>query len=223
MRLALVLVCGVLFASLGGAQDRRYFASAGLGVSNVSADGSITPPQSSELRVAGYKPQNGAAAALAAGVHLARYVSVQGSYLYTRNGLEFFQFEQQGGELLSSQVRTRSQSHTGLGEVLVYVRPRGNWLRPYLAAGAGVMRLTAPAAVGVGNGPQSIAGPAAIASSAAAFRVGVGIDVVARNGWGFRFSFGQTLRTNPFSESLRISPSRRYSAFHNVFGLVKEF
>ena len=223
MRLALILVGTVLFASLSGAEDRRYFLSAGLGVSNVSADGSITPPQSSELRVAGYKPDNGAAAALAAGVHLARYVSVQGSYIYNRNGLEFFQFEQQGGELSLSQVRTRSRSRTGLGEFLVYVRPRGNWLRPYLSAGAGVMRLTAPAAVEVGNGAQSIAGPPAIASSAAAFRVGVGIDVVARNGWGFRFSFGQTLRTNPFSESLGISPSRRFATFHNVFGFVKQF
>ncbi len=223
MRLAWAVVGILLVAPRAGAAEPRHFLTAGLGISNVSADGSTTPPQAADLRVAGYKPQNGIAAAAAGGAHLTRFVSVQGSYFYNRNRLQFFQFEQQGGALASSEVRTHAQSHTGLGELLLYVRPRDNWLRPYLSAGAGVMRLTAPVGGAVGNGGQSIAGPAAISSSAAVFRVGVGIDVVARNGWGFRFLFGQTLRSNAISESLRISPSRRYATFHNVFGVVKQF
>ncbi len=144
MRLTWAVVGILLVAPRAGAAEPRHFLTAGLGISNVSADGSTTPPQAADLRVAGYKPQNGIAAAAAGGAHLTRFVSVQGSYFYNRNRLQFFQFEQQGGALASSEVRTHAQSHTGFGELLLYVRPRDNWLRPYLSAGAGVMRLTAP-------------------------------------------------------------------------------
>ena len=85
------------------------------------------------------------------------------------------------------------------------------------------MSFAAAEGMQVGTGSQTLPAVGAIADIAPVFRVGVGIDVVSRSGWRFRFLFGQTLRSNPASEALRICPSQRYSTFHNVFGVVKYF
>jgi hypothetical protein len=54
-------------------------------------------------------------------------------------------------------------------------------------------------------------------------RVAVGIDLLFRRGWGFRYSFSETMTSNPFSVTLDPPGSRRLANFQNLFGFVKYF
>jgi hypothetical protein len=54
-------------------------------------------------------------------------------------------------------------------------------------------------------------------------RVAVGADVISPSGWGFRYSFGETISRNPISRALNPPGGRRLANFQNLFGVVKYF
>lgn len=78
--LAMLLTCRPVAAQ----EDRRIYAGGMFGVSTLSADGrSVTTAADATLSL--YKPENGPALNLFAGVHVAEYFTVQANWMWNRN------------------------------------------------------------------------------------------------------------------------------------------
>ncbi len=207
---------GLLFGQSSG------FVGALGGISTLSADGQtrITPDST---QVSLYKPENGPTFMAVGGGHLSDYLSLQGSYGWNRNDLTLTSSQScADANMFVEQVRVATQ-HSVLGELLLYFRNRKSSVRPYLSAGAGVVRLSSPeASIRSARGLNQMA-PGAFGSTSAAFRVAVGIDLFIKNGWAFRFTFSETIRNNAISEQLSPPGERNLAHFQNLFGFVKHF
>ena len=106
---------------------------------------------------------------------------------------------------------------------MVSFRKRESRVRPYLLAGGGVVRFDSPAStIDLVAGSAQLA-PGGFSSSDPAIRVAVGIDVFIKGGWAFRFTFAETIRSNPISEQLLPPGQRGMANFQNLFGFVKQF
>ena len=121
--------------------------------------------------------------------------------------------------MIFEQDRHSSQ-HAAIADLLLYFRSRRSRIRPYLSAGSGFVLLRSFAA-GPLMGTLTPATPQ-IDSVKLPLRVAVGIDLFHR-GWGFRYSFSETITGNPFSATLDPPGSRRLANFQNLFGFVKYF
>jgi hypothetical protein len=207
--------------ALTQAQDEGSIYFGGLiGISTLSADArASTQPARADISL--YKPENGPALNVYAGAHLARFFSVQANYVWNRNDVALFgSFVTAAGGGFYEQSRTASQ-HAVVGDALLYFRPRGSGIRPYLSTGVGVVRIASASARGDDNG---LAPPAAdIRSSRFALRVAVGIDLVMRDRWSFRYSFSETISGNPISTGLTPSGERNLANFQNLFGVIRRF
>ena len=157
------------------------------------------------------------------GRHLSGHLSLQGSYGWNRNEVTLTSSQSAGeANVFTEQARTATQ-HSVLGELLLYFRGRGSFARPYLSAGAGLVRLgSREGSIRSIQGTPQLA-PGAFYSTAPAFRVAVGIDLFIKHGWAFRFTFSETIRTNAISEQLTPPGQRNLAHFQNLFGLVKHF
>jgi hypothetical protein len=62
-----------------------------------------------------------------------------------------------------------------------------------------------------------------LASTHAALRVAVGIDLATASGWSFRYSFSETISGNPVSPHLTPPARRNLANFQNLFGAVRYF
>ena len=206
--------------SLVAAQG-SYFAGALGGISTLSADGrSVTTPTSSDN--SSYKPENGSTFRVFGGRHLTNYVSVEGNYGWNRNSLTLTSSQSGTGNVFYEQSR-RATQHSVLGELLVYFRNRKSRARPYLSVGGGVVHLaSAQASIGQVIGAPELA-PGEFSSTKPALRVAVGIDVVLKGGWAFRFTFSETIRQNAISAQLRPPGERNLANFQNLIGIVKHF
>ncbi len=118
-----------------GAQNGS-FAGALIGVSTLSADGRsvVTIPTAA---VSVYKPENGAALNLFAGVALADFLSVQGNYVWNRNSVTLTSTLTSDDRQEYYEQARDSIQHAVIGDVLIYFRKRGDPVRPYLSAGLG--------------------------------------------------------------------------------------
>ena len=65
--------------------------------------------------------------------------------------------------------------------------------------------------------------PRDFAKSIAALRVAVGVDVKLRRGFSLRYSFSETISSNPISEQLSPPGQRPLKNFQNLWGFVKSF
>jgi len=124
------------------AQDEpRIFAGGLFGVSTLSADGrSVTTETDAALSL--YKPENGLALNLFAGVHLAEYFSVQANWMRNRNDITLvssFATPQGGGFF---EQRRHSGQHAVVLDGLVYFRRRDSAIRPYLGTGLSLLRFS---------------------------------------------------------------------------------
>jgi opacity protein-like surface antigen len=203
------------------AQTNR-FVGVLAGVSTLSADGrSITAGNQSAVSL--YKPENGPAVNVFAGVHLTDYLSIQGSYVWERNRLTLTSTQaSQTGGVFYEQSRTSAQ-HAVIGDLMLYFRNRQTWFRPYLSVGSGFVYFTsreqALAAVrGTPRLPEQ-----EFDSTAPALRVAVGMDFALRAGWALRYSFSETIRSNPISEQLSPPGQRNLANFQNLFGIFRRF
>ena len=105
----------------------------------------------------------------------------------------------------------------------MYFRNRKSRARPYLSVGGGVVHLvSAQASLGQVIGAPELA-PGEFSSTAPALRVAVGIDVLLKDGWSFRFAFSETIRQNAISAQLRPPGERNLANFQNLIGIVKHF
>jgi hypothetical protein len=227
LRLHLGRVCAVVVAICSmplpaAAQERAgLFAGALFGVSTLSADGrSVT--SDSDAAVSLYKPENGPAVHLFAGVHVAQYFSVQASWMWNRNDITLVSslVTGQGGGFY--EQRRRSSQHAGVLDGLIYFRRRDSVVRPYLGTGLAFVRFSSDEVIASSaHGLQPPTGE--IAGTKIALRSHVGIDIRLSRALAFRYSFSETISGNPISPSLTPPGQRRLANFENLFGFVGRF
>jgi opacity protein-like surface antigen len=226
-RLVMKSICCAMWAMLlvadaAQAQDqRRVFAGALFGVSTLSADGrSVTMPPEAMLSL--YKPENGVAVNAFAGVHLWRYFSVQGNYMWNRNDLTLvssFTTATVGGFY---EQQRRSAQHVFVADTLIYFRPLGNAIRPYLGTGFSVLHFTSRDIVR--SVSSNFTAPVDdITGTTVGLRSHVGIDFALSSRLHFRYSFSETISRNPISRHLMPMGERRLANFQNLFGFVARF
>ena len=194
------------------------FVGATVGISTLSAD-ARSEITSVEAAVALYKPDNGPAINAFAGVHVGRFFSVQGNYVWNRNGLSLFASRTAPADGRFYQQSRDSIEHALIADALVYFRAHGSGVRPYLSTGVGMVRFDSPpASDAVENGMTAPDGE--IRSMDVALRVAVGIDLAVTRAWSFRYSFSETITSNPVSGRLQPRGERLLANFQNLFGLV---
>jgi hypothetical protein len=166
-----------------------------------------------------YKPENGAALNLFAGRHLGQYFSVQANWMWNRNEITLVSSSTTG--IFYEQVR-RSRQSAAVVDGLIYFRRLESRVRPYLGTGLAVLRFTSDRVVrSASRGLEAPAGE--IASTRIGLRSHVGVDVALAPRLVFRYSFSETISTNPISPSLTPPGERRLANFQNLFGLVGRF
>lgn len=219
-RWVVALYC--LGMSLAGASGDDYYAGGIAGLATLSADArSIVSPSSSQ--VSQYKPQNGPAVNLFFGRYLGNYVSVQGNYIWNANDVTLVSTVAAPGAASFYQQRRDSSQTSAVGDVLVFFRNRDSRLRPYLSAGVGVVHLHSSAQnLDFVSGAARVPAPE-FSANTAGLRVAVGIDVKLRRGFSLRYSFSETISSNPLSDQLSPPGERALKNFQNLWGFIKNF
>lgn len=215
----LVIAIGVGMATGLNAQGRTY-AGAIAGVSTLSADGrSVIGANTSA--VSQYKPENGAAVNVFGGVAVSDFVTLQGNYMWNRNGLTLNSTLSGDTPTFYEQTRHSAQ-HAVIGDVLLYFRDRADSVRPYLSGGLGAVHFTSsPLNIVAERGMPSP--PAAFSDTTIGLRVAVGIDIKVAPGWAVRYSFSETIGKNPISRTLSPPGERRLANFQNLVGFMRYF
>src|SRR5688572_28168261 len=158
------------------------------GVSTLSADArSVITDSGADVSL--YKPENGAAVNLLAGLHVNDYFSVQANYIWNRNTLTLSSVHSANAEFF--EERRRSAQHGFIADGLLYFRSRESWARPYLSGGVGLVRFesdepTLLASRGAPTRPRTV-----FVTTDPALRVAVGIDLGSHerwHAWRFRYS-----------------------------------
>ncbi len=218
-----MILRGMLFGlGMVCASHGQWYAGGMGGLSTLSADGRTIITQESTA-ISLYKPENGASLHLFAGKHWREYLSVQGSYVWNRNALQFTETRVEGGQETTFEQKRTSSQNAGSLDGLIYFRPRASRFRPYVAGGLGMVRVSSEAgAVVVAKGAVALP-PERFAATRVFWRTAVGIDVRVAAGWRFRYSFWETLSANPISRELRPRGQRNLANFQNMFGFVREF
>jgi len=211
------LIAGSLPA-LGG---DFYFGAMG-GLATLSGDGRfILSGASSQTSL--YKPENGAALNLFGGRDFSEYASVQANYIWNRNDVTLASTSFGPAGASDYQQARTSQQSSAIADLLVYFRGRRSRVRPYLSGGTGAVWLSSSA-----KGLVTITGsppipPQHFSDTNIGLRVAVGMDVRLGGGWWFRYSFSETISSNPISDELSPPGQRMLKNFQNLFGLVRRF
>lgn len=122
------------------------FVQQGLAMVVVCSTAGMPAAWAQDARVSLYKPENGPALNLYAGVDLTPFVTAQANYVWNRNDVTLFSsFLSPSGGGFYEQARTSGQ-HAVVGDLLLYFRRRGSGVRPYLSTGVGLVRFNSGAA-----------------------------------------------------------------------------
>lgn len=200
----------------------QWFAGGTIGIATLSGDGA-TNIDRDQTAISLYQPANGPAFQLFAGKHIREYFSIQAAYGFNRNNVTFTGLALQNNrEDTFEQSRTATQQSFGL-DGMIYFRPKASRFRPYVSGGAGTIRLTSDAQnVRILKG-NPILPPNQFTSTKPYWRTAVGMDLRLRTGWQFRYTFWETVSSNPLSAQLRPGGKALFLNFLNQFGLVREF
>jgi opacity protein-like surface antigen len=221
-RVSICLVTWLCFATVCGAQtDGRLFVGAVTGVSTLSADARSVISQTG-VAVSLYKPENGPALNLLAGVHFHEYVTFQANYIWNRNSLLVTALDTGLVESSFFQQARESASHAVVGDLLLYFRARTSRIRPYLSAGVGLVRFDSHSGESSQDGLLPLP-PDEVRDTGVTLRVAVGLDLEVARGWSFRYSFSESLSGNPISDQLVPSGKRNLANFQNLFGAIYRF
>jgi outer membrane protein W len=219
----LALTWAMLLSALPAAaqDDPRVFAGGLFGVSALSADAqSVT--SGSDAAMSLYKPENGLALNLFAGIHLAQYFSLQANWMWNRNDITLVSsaITPQAGAFY--EQRRRSRQHAIVFDGLIYFRRLDSAIRPYLGTGVSLLHFSSDEiTMSAAHGLTPPAG--AITSTRIGLRSHVGIDVKLSRHVGFRYSFSETISGNPISPVLTPPAPRPLANFQNLFGFVARF
>src|SRR5687767_11421980 len=220
-RVGLIVIFCLTSVPAAAQSNQRAFAGGLFGVSTLSADGQADTT-ATEASTSQYKPENGPAVNLFAGVHVAQYFSVQGNWMWNRNDLTLVSsfVTPQGGGFY--EQRRDSRQHAVVLDGLVYFRRLDSAVRPYLGTGLVLLNFSSDRAQVISA--QGLEPPAGdIASTRVGLRSHVGIDTRLSRHLNFRYSFSETISSNPISPSLTPPAPRRLANFQNLFGLVGRF
>ena len=221
------LRCAVVFSVIAfisvpaGAQDEsRAFAGALFGVSALSADAQAATA-GVDAAVSLYEPKNGVALNVFGGFHLAQYFAIQVNWMWNRNDLRLVSSNtspQVGG--FYEQDRASSQ-HGVVFDGLIYFRRLDSSIRPYLGTGLSVVHFSSQEIGFRAHGLRPPAGE--LTSTHISLRSHVGIDFRLSRHLAFRYSFSETIRSNPICPSLTPPGRRPLMNFQNLFGLATRF
>jgi outer membrane protein W len=215
--LAMSLTCRPAAAQ----EDRRIYVGGLFGVSTLSADGrSVTTDSDATLSL--YKPENGLALNLFAGMHIAQYFTVQANWIWNRNDVTLVSsfVTQQGGGYY--EQRRHSHQHAVVLDGLIYFRRLDSVVRPYLGTGISLLHFSSEDIGSVTA--QGLAPPIGdITSTRLGLRSHVGIDVKLSRRVRFRYTFSETISGNPISPSLMPPGQRGLANFQSLFGFVGQF
>ena len=216
------LMCAMALISVpAAAQDEpRAFAGALFGVSALSADAQAVTA-GADAAVSLYDPENGLALNVFGGIHLAQYFAIQVNWMWNRNDLTLVSsYTSPRGGGFHQQTRASSQ-HALVFDGLIYFRRLDSSIRPYLGTGLSIGRFSSHAD---GSLAQSLTPPAGeIRSTQIGLRSHVGIDFRLSRHLSFRYSFSETISSNPISASLTPPGRRPLMNFQNLFGFVNRF
>jgi outer membrane protein W len=203
------------------AQDEsRTFAGALFGVSALSADARAVTTDA-EAAVSLYDPKNGLALNVFGGIHVAQYFAIQVNWMWNRNDLTLVSSStspQAGG--FYEQTRDSSQ-HAVVFDGLIYFRRLDSAIRPYLGTGLSVVRFSSDEGHSRAQGLSPAGGT--IRSTHIGLRSHVGIDFRLSRHVAFRYSFSETITSNPISLPLSPPGRRPLLNFQNLFGFVSRF
>ncbi len=216
----LILVVG-LWPTLLLAQRPMYIGALG-GLATLSGDGSSNVTATSAATSL-YDPQNGGAASLFWGWHLFKYVSVQGNYIWNRNDLTLTATLSNPPASSFYKQPMVSTENAFIGDVLLYFRPRGDRIRPYLSQGGGVLLFSSHPNGGAISSGSLLALPGNSSSVFPGSRTAVGLDVRVAHAWFFRYTFGENISHNPVSAQLSPPGQRLLKNFQNLFGMYRTF
>jgi hypothetical protein len=217
----MLLLAGLLAPALVYAQS-RFFVGGVAGISTLSADGQ-TQIMPGSVAFSTYRPFNGGALNVFAGIHVNDFVSFQGNYIWNSNDLTVTSSVASAASLSVVEEGRRSSQNSAIGDFLLYFRDRESWARPYLSVGTGVVRFESRQREVKHLQGSAVGLPAEFTSSALALRVAVGIDVAIGQRFAIRYSFSETIRANPVSSRQRPPGERNLANFQNLFGFVKNF
>lgn len=210
-------ICASACASSGARPSR--FVGGVAGVSTLSADASSVV-NGAGADVSLYKPENGPALNLFAGVHLSDYFSVQGNYVLNRNTLTLSSIRSSDAFF---EERRQSTQHAFVVDGLLYFRNRDSWARPYLSTGIGIVHFATRDPVILASRGQLVRPSPDFDATHPALRVAVGIDLRTVGPWRFRYSFSETISKNPVSTRLSPPGERGLANFQNLFGAILTF
>ncbi len=169
------------------------------------------------------RSQNGGDVSVLLGKHFSDYMSAQTSYTWNENELSLSSGSSGNGSQQAYQETRSSSQQTMLGNVLVYFRARNSRLRPYLSVGTGFVHFASTRE----SLPQVLGAPTLLprhfASNLIVLNVPVGMDVNLGRGWDFRYTFSETISSNPISDRLSPSGQHSFKNFQNLFGFVRRF
>jgi outer membrane protein W len=219
---ALCLAILLAAATAARGADANYFAGALGGFAVLSADHRAVVTPASSVTTA-YGTSNGPAMMIYFGRHFTDQWSGQITYGWNRNDLELSSVGFDAtGQRSYEEMRSSSQQSV-IADLMLYFRGRRSFARPYLSVGTGWTRLTSTVTrVAATSGSPQLP-PQKFSSSAPALRVAVGIDLFAKKNWAFRYSFAETIRSNPISAQLSPPAPRNLANFQNLFGLTWQF
>lgn len=201
--------------------EGRLYAGGLFGISALSADGrSVVMPPAAEVSL--YRPENGAALNAFVGLHVHRFLSLQANYVGNTNDLTLLSsIAAPAGGAFSEQERPSAQ-HAFVADALLYFRNLESGVRPYLSTGLAVLRFASDHPSRTLT--QGLPAPADdISSTRLGLRVAVGIDLAMTARWSFRYSFSETISSNPVSDQIRPRGERVLMNFQNLWGIVRRF
>ena len=217
---ALTCVMAVMSAPAAAQDESRAFAGALFGVSALSADAQAVTT-GADAAVSLYDPKNGSALNVFGGIHVAQYFALQVNWMWNRNDLTLVSSQtspRAGG--FYEQTRDSSQ-HALVFDGPIYFRRLDSSIRPYLGTGLSIVRFSSEED---GSLAQGLTPPASeIRSTHIGLRSHVGIDFRLSRHVGFRYSFSETISSNPISPSLTPPGRRGLMNFQNLFGFVSRF
>jgi Outer membrane protein beta-barrel domain len=216
------LTCLMFASSAAFGAEAKYFVGGMGGFSTLSADHRAIITNTTST-ITAYETMNGPAMMFYVGRHMTDYLSVQATYGWNRNDLILTSLESSAsGQSSYEQMRSSSQQSV-VGDLMLYFRDRKSFARPFLSVGTGWTHFTiAESGVASLVGAPSLP-PAKLTSNALPLRVAVGIDLFVRKGWAFRYSFAETIRSNPISQQLSPPAQHDLANFQNFFGLTRQF
>ena len=219
LRLVRVFLIG--WALTMPAQAQLYAGVLG-GVATLSGDTrSLLSTHSAAF--SSYDPRNGGVVEVMVGRHFSNYLTIQGEYIWNRNGLTLTSAAFNNETHQGYQETRRSSQQSLIGDLLVYFRDRDSRLRPYLSVGTGLVHFASSQERIEQVLGAPVLPPQHFSTNMIAFHVPVGLDLRLGKGWAFRYTFSETLSTNPISDHLSPPGQHSLKNFQNLFGFVRQF